>query len=120
MVRCGPAYPIAYYSDQEVAPVELHQEWRRNMLWYQEGGKWLWTYANDPWDFELEPHLASGRLRWVLLGAGEDPPRVRRASESDRCPYVDLPGERGKQVISGGARSFLPLPDGSVPWPFED
>jgi hypothetical protein len=120
MERCGPAYPIAYYSDQEIASLELHQEWRRNMHWYEEGGKWLWTYANDPWDFELEPYVKADKLRWVLLGAGEDPPRVRKSSDGEVFPFLGLPGEREKQCISGGTRSFLPLPDGSFPWPFED
>jgi len=120
MERGGPAYPIAYYSDQDIEPIKLHQEWRRNVHWFEENGESQWTYANDPWDFDLDPYVQADQLRWVLLDAGEDPPVVRKASDGETCPFIGLPGERQKQNISGGARSFLPLPDGSFPWPFED
>ncbi|RLB56733.1 MAG: hypothetical protein DRI90_18475 [Deltaproteobacteria bacterium] len=120
MLRGGPAYPIVYYSDTEIEPIQLHQEWRRNMLWFPKDGESQWTYANDPWDFELEPYVQADQLRWVLLDAGEDPPLVRKASDGETCPFIGLPGEREKQCLSGGARSFLPMPDGSVPWPFDD
>ncbi len=120
MERGGPAYAIAYYSDQFIEPISLHQEWRRNVHWYQEDGESMWTYANSPWDFELEPHVKSDQLRWVLLDTGEDPPLLRKSSDGETCPFIGLAGERQKQVISAGERSFLPLPDGSFPWPFDD
>lgn len=119
MERQGPAFPIAYFSDQQIPAIQLHQEWRRNVHWFENDGEWQWTYANDPWDFELEPYVDSGRMRWVDLSE-EPPPRVRRGTDNDPFPFLNLPGERGKACISGGARSFLPDPDGSVPWPFDD
>ena len=34
--------------------------------------------------------------------------------ESEAFPYMDLPGERRPQVVTGNARLFEPLPDGSI------
>jgi len=120
LVRSGPAYPIAYFSDHAIEPVELHPNWCRTVLWFEQDGQPAWTAANDQWDFELEPYVQSEKLRWVMLDANEDPPRVRRSGDGESCPFVGLPGERLPQRISGGKRTFGELPDGTPPDPFGD
>jgi len=113
------AYPIAYFSDQEIAPQQLHQPWLRDEFWFTDAdGNEGWSIATDPWDFELGPYLETGQLRWVLLD--EPAPRVRRHGvEGDGpCPFADLPGERLPQVFVDGEREFLALPDGGPAVPF--
>lgn len=112
------AFPIAYFSNTEIAPIELHQPWCRKDLWFKDDeGNACWTIANDLWDFDLAPYMAEGRLRWVLLEETE--PRVRSSVNSDGCPFLDLPGERCPQQLVAGEREFLPLPTGEPLNPFE-
>ncbi len=120
MKNGGRAYPLAYYSDSTIEPVDLHQPWCRTEHWFPTAEGEGWTVATDPWDFDLEPYVQSEQLRWVLLDADESPPRVHRASADGPCPFVGLPGERAKQCISGGSRTVLPLPAGEPAWPFDD
>jgi hypothetical protein len=106
------AYPIAYFSDQEIEPALLHQEWCRDAYWFQEAdGNAGWSIANDVYDFDLAPHLAARRLRWVDLA--EERPRVRGAADGP-CPLVGLAGERERQLLSGGERELYGLPTGEV------
>jgi hypothetical protein len=112
------AYPIAYFSDQEIAPAQLHQPWCRDAYWFKDAeGNAGWSIANDVYDFDLAPHLAAGRLRWVDL-AGQ-PPRVCGAADGP-CPLVDLAGDRERQLLSGGERELYGLPNGEVLDPFGD
>jgi hypothetical protein len=111
------AYPIAYFSDQEIAPVRLHQPWCRTTLWFQDaGGRAAWTIANHTWAFDLAPFLRDRRLRWTRLEEAE--PRVYDGAEGGPCPFVDLPGEHRPQQLVAGRRDFLPPPTGEPINPF--
>jgi hypothetical protein len=112
------AYPIAYFSDQPLEPARLHQSWCRDAYWFKDAdGNAGWSIANDPYDFDLEPHLAAGRLSWVDLA--ERPPYVRGAADGS-CPLVELPGDRERQKLCGGERELFGLPSGEVVNPFGD
>jgi hypothetical protein len=125
MVCSGPAYPIAFFSTEEIHPGSLHQEWRRTDMWYDRGGHRLWSVKNDVWDFDLQPFVDDDRLRWVvldtqLLDTQDDPPAVYKASDGHACPFVNLPGERMRQIIFDGGRDLVEPPDGSILNPFEE
>lgn len=112
------AYPIAYFSDQLDPATPMHQSWCRDAYWFKDAdGNPGWSIANDPYDFDLAPHLVAGRLGWVDLA--EPQPRVRRAVDGP-CPLVDLPGDRERQKICGGERELFGLPGGEVIFPFGD
>jgi hypothetical protein len=111
------AFPIAYFSDQEVAPELLHQPWLRDTHWFRdESGRWSWNVANDEYDFELTPYLQKGTLRWTDLT--KDPPVLHKMSERDRFPWFSLQGDRRPQLFSSGKRETLELPTGETPVPF--
>ena len=113
------AWVVSYWSRENIPPVRLHQPWLRVDHWFKnERGKSAWTIANDTWDFELEPYLADGRLRWIQPGDSQQ--RVVSFADKEQCPFVGLPGDRRPQVFSGGARGLAPLPDGSAINPFAD
>lgn len=112
------AYPIAYFSEEEISQTHLHQFWLQQEHWFDLEGKSAWLIANDPWDFELGPWVRSGRLRWIE--PGDPASRVVDGSAGARCPFLDLPGERQPQSIAGGQRELLELPDGTPVDPWED
>lgn len=120
MERSGPAYPIAYFSTEDIHPGSLHQPWRRTDMWYDRDGQRMWNVKNDVWDFELQPWIDDDRLRWVLLGGDDEAPPVHKASDGGSCPYVGLAGERQRQIVFDGGRDFAGLPDGSPLNPFEE
>lgn len=110
------AHTIAYFSNEPIPPDHLHQFWLRLDFWFKtEDGDPSWLIANDPWDFELAPYAADGRLRWVREGA--DGPEIAPADAPN--PYVGLPGERAPQSIGRGERELMDPPDGSPIVPFE-
>jgi hypothetical protein len=111
------AYPIAYFSAEEVPPPGLHQPWCRDELWFtDEEGKDLWIVANDTWDFDLGAYVADGRVRWADLAS--TPPRVLSSSDGASFPYGNLAGERLPQIFTDGERETLALPDGETLVPF--
>ncbi len=113
------AYPIAYFSREEIDSDDLHQFWTRPELWFKnpETGEDGWIIVNDSWDFELGGYLEKGNLRWVapddpkgrVLGAGDGP-----------CPFVGLKGPRQPQVLAEGICELEDPPDDTVPQPFDD
>ena len=112
------AYPIAYFSRDEIHPSKLHQPWTRPDLWFKaESGDSVWTMKNDVWDFDLAPWIERGQLAWVEPGS--DPVRVLDHRSGRPCPYVGLPGVRMQQLIAKGAVSLMDPPDGEMPVPFE-
>jgi hypothetical protein len=113
------AYPIAYFSNQDIAPEELHQPWLRTDHWFQnEEGEWLWTISNDSFDFDLGPYFDAGALCWVDLAAA--PPRLYRQSDGRLCPFINLEGVRRPQMFASGKRNFLEPPSGEPVNPFGD
>jgi hypothetical protein len=112
------AYPIAYFSPETIAPARLHQAWLREDHWFKlENGKTAWLIANDPWDFELQPWIDAGKLRWI---DPDDPDgKVVDGRDGKPCPYVNLPGDRCPQALSNGNRELSDPPDGTPITPFE-
>jgi hypothetical protein len=108
------AWPVSYWSTEELDPKTLHQPWLRDMWWFDLGdGKAGWSIATDPWDFELVKWAAAGKLGWVDLTSPE-PTLVRKDLEF----LEKLPGERRPQLYADGERSFLELPNGARAVPF--
>jgi len=107
------AWPISYWSEQEIDPKDLHQPWLRDTYWFtDDAGNSGWSIANDPWDFDLGKWVSSGQLLWADLDAS--PPRI-----ADPAPLLEpRAGERRPQLLAGGDRQYLPLPDGSRVVPF--
>jgi hypothetical protein len=113
------AYPIAYFSESPIAPRLLHQHWLQQDLWFEVApGKSGWLIANDVWDFELEPWLASGKLRWAETV--EQGLQLVDPASGPACRFVGLEGARWPQSIAGGQREFTEPPDGTPINPYED
>lgn len=106
------AYLTTYWSDEALAPEQLHGPWLRTTYHLPGGG---WSICTDPWDFALRPWLDQGRLMWI---APEDPDWTVR-SGTPGCPYLDLPGHQGQQFISQSALDQTDPPDGKAVMPFE-
>lgn len=113
------AYPIAYFSQEDIPARDLHQPWLRQEMWYEnEDGAVVWAIRDDEWDFELEPYVASGQLMWIQpAGEGHE---VLAHDSGLVCPYLDRPGERLPQSLEDGERVFLELPEGGVVNPFDE
>ncbi len=112
-------YPVGYFSQQTFDPEDLHQHWTRpDLVFTDPDGEEGWTFSTDPWDFDLGPWIASGRLRWIRPGEGK--PVVVGAESGEACPYVGLPGDRRPQLLGGGERVLDELPTGDPPDPFGD
>lgn len=109
------AWPISYWSDQELSPGLLHQPWCRDMFWFlsESTGEEAWSISNAEWDFDLARWAADGKLSWLDLTAPS--PQLQR---TDLEFLAALPGERRPQQFAGGQRTYLELPDGSAMVPF--
>lgn len=108
------AWPISYWSEEKIAPKDLHQPWCRDAYWFPtDSGGAGWSIANDPWDFDLAKWVAAGKLAWVDLAAAE--PKVVRESLDF---LYSLPGDRKPQLLAEGERNLLELPDGAPVSPF--
>jgi hypothetical protein len=111
------AYAISYWCEAQIPPANLHQPWLRQELWFKNSqGVEGWTIANDPWDFSLEPWIAAGKLFWVDPATGG----LFDRNSAVRCPFLGLEGYRQPQLLSGGERTLLDLPDGAILNPFDD
>ena len=109
------AHVIAYFADTTPPLDDLHQHWLRQDLWYpNESGGTSWLTKNDPHDFALAPWIESGQLQWIAPGDAEMTLRTGSAG----CPYLDLHGDPHPQMLSGGERLLLEIPDGSAVDPF--
>lgn len=113
------AYPIVYYSEEEISPRFLHQFWLEQDLWFkQEDGSSSWLIANDIWDFDLVPWVESGKLRWIE--PGDEDSVVLTGTSGKTCPYVGLEGDRLPQILAFGERELIELPDGTPINPYEE
>jgi hypothetical protein len=112
------AYPIGYFSDQEISPLHLHQPWCRTMYWFKdEDGNPVWSVANDEFDFDLLPHVERGKLKWVEL---DHPDSGVFPKDGEVFPWSGLEGDRERQQLVAGERELLGLPTGEVLNPFEE
>lgn len=112
------AWPIAYFTSEEISPAALHQDLTRPERWIKNAdGAELWLVKNDTWDFDLAPWIERGKVRWI------DPARPKLqvlGPEDGPCPYVGLPGDHLPQVLSGGERELDEAPTGDPVQPFEE
>jgi hypothetical protein len=111
------AYPIGYFSHEDVHPSDLHQSWTRGEVWYKVDGQDGWVAMNDEWDFDLAPWIAKGKVRWIR--PGDSTFAVVPANSNEPCPYVGLEGDRLPQFLGDGARDLGDLPNGEPLEPFE-
>ncbi len=88
------AYPIAYFADPMPKPSLLTQPWTKRSFSFESEGELAWTEKNETWDFDLEPWIASGVLRWIAPGDPDFRIVAPPASPPAPCPYVGLPGRR--------------------------
>jgi hypothetical protein len=112
------AYPVVYFSTEEIPQTRLHQFWLQQEHWFEVDGKSGWFIANDIWDFDLEPWVRSGQLRWI--NPGDPKGRVIDGHNGRACPYLGIRGDRFPQSIAFGERELLALPDGTPINPFEE
>jgi hypothetical protein len=105
------AYPVGYFSSEEIRPERLHQHWLRQDLWFKtaDGGT-SWLIQNDPYDYELGPWIEREKLLWIRPGDADA--KLVGKGDGEACPYLGLDGERLPQSISGGERAFLDAPNG--------
>lgn len=104
------AYPIAYFAERRPPPQDLTASWARtNYLYTTQLGEVAWRVENDRWEFELEPWLSSGKLRWST-GEGES----MRLESAKACPYTGLPGDRRPTVLELDQIWFEASPDGGI------
>jgi hypothetical protein len=89
----GVAYPIAYFAPRRPPVQTLTAGWgRTNHVYTTQLGVHGWRAAGEEMDFDLGKWIAAHRLRWCAPGTTQ--------LGDGACPYLDLPGERGSQVIS--------------------
>jgi hypothetical protein len=113
------AYPVVYYSEEEIPERRLHQFWLKAELWLTlESGQSGWLTANDVWDFDLAPWVESGRLRWIAPGNRDMV--VEDGTGGGSCPFIGLRGDRFPQLLAFGTRDLLDLPDGTSIVPYDD
>lgn len=111
------AYPLVYFAPRRPAPSDLTSTWARPTFEYRNAaGDGGWEYASDAWDFDLAPWLPRGKIRWCDPGSNNsrlsaDPP--------DRCPFLNLPGERQAVEIEGAMRHLTGVPDGQPNFPID-
>lgn len=112
------AYPIAYFSDHAIHPRYLHQSWCRTTHWFPNAtGGQSWTIANYAFDFDLQPYAQKKQLRWFDLTT---PEAGVKTIDDEPCPFLDLPGDRERQIIAFGERDLMGLPNGELIAPFDD
>ena len=113
------AHVIGYFTGDKIPTQFLHQDWLRQDLWYpSESGGTSWLTKNDPHDFDLAPWIASGQLLWITPGDAEM--KLCDRTSGVACPYVNLPGDPHPQMLSGGKRLLLEIPDGTKVNPFAE
>jgi hypothetical protein len=112
------AYAIVYFSEADLPHRSLHQFWLRQDYWFEVNGKSSWLIANDLWDFNLQPWINSGKLRWIQ--PNDPKSKILDGRNGELCPFVDLAGDRFPQTISFGKRKLLNLPDGRLINPYDD
>jgi hypothetical protein len=108
------AYPIAYFSSNEIAAAALSPTWRTTTCSFTTpDGRSAWSARSAPWDFELAPWISRGKLRWIV-------PEDEEATLCDagECPYLHLPGERKNQIVTRDRLRLVDPPSGDEPDPF--
>lgn len=103
-VKVGPhdGYPVFYFADPMPTGLVHFNDWGANRHWYTSGdGDWGWERnAEDleALDFDLEPWLASEKLRWIAPGDS----LLTVCTGAADFPYSGIDGPRGWQRIQFG------------------
>lgn len=94
----GPhtGYALSYFSEGPVN-VDPPNEWGLDHA-PLPGGRWSQASDEASYDYELEPWVKAGRLRWIA--PGDTSMKIREGT--DGCPYLGLAGERRVQRIKNG------------------
>lgn len=111
------AYSIVYYADPKPPADLLTSNWGERSYSYIDprSGMAQCDYPNDPWDFELEPWVARGKLLWCVPGSGN----MVLADPQIPCPYLHLPGRREALRVGRDGVVSVGVPDGTLIEPFE-
>jgi hypothetical protein len=112
------AYPIGYFAERRPPGKQLVAGWRRTQHhWDDQLGGSGFRCENDKWDFDLQPWLHQGKVRWTAPGSD----RTTLSNEPwGRCPFLDLPGEHMAVGIYQDKFDYDDPPDGSYVSPYED
>lgn len=117
-LACGyTAFPIAYFSQVRPPTGSLTQPWTKQQYAFQDDhGRPCWSISTDPWDFNLEPWVRCGKLKWI---EPDDPDRkIHQGGDGSAFPYLNLPGRREQLTITGDFLSTSPPPSGEIIDPF--
>lgn len=95
-------WPIVYFGDRDTG-IDLENYWGDNDYYrYDSSGKRLGWKTVIPdirsYDFEIEPWISSGKLRWIA--PGDETMTVRQGLPG--CPYVGLEGPRRLGFVEEG------------------
>jgi hypothetical protein len=112
------AYPIGYFAEKRPPGEQLVAGWRhRHHEWHDQLGEYGSRFENDKWDFDLRPWLEQGKIRWTAPGSD----RTKLVDEPwQRCPYLDLAGERKPVCVYRDRYGYIAPPDGSYISPYDD
>jgi hypothetical protein len=91
------AYPITYFSKIPKKLGQFAPSWKTEFVTIKnENGIEEWNSYNWDIDFNLMPWLEKGKLKWC----DPDTDNTQLSTLSiDKCPYIDLPGERYRVKI---------------------
>jgi len=112
------AYPISYFSKDQPLTRALANPWTKTSCNFIDSkGEPAFTYKTDPWDFELLPWVAKGKIQWIEPG---DSQNILKSWPAEKCPYADLKGLRQRQTIKNGKRYTTPPPNNEEIDPFSE
>jgi hypothetical protein len=110
------AYLMTYYSEKPLHGAFLNQPWGRDTYpIYNLAGEYQgWGYSTWEWDFDIQPWIDQGRVKWIE--PGDDSFTLL---DSGPCPYVGLEGAQYPQIIRDGQIVKGDLPTGAPPDPMD-
>jgi hypothetical protein len=116
---CGyTAFPIAYFATQPSRPGTLVATWRETSYTFTTAdGDSGWNVPTDPWDFDLDPWIEQGKVKWINPG---DPRWTVQSGPPGACPYRNLPGKREQLRIQDSNLWARPTPNNEKMNPFDE
>ncbi len=111
------AFPIAYFSSQPHRG-GLANPWTRNTCTFTlRDGSTSFAIKSDPYDFDLQPWLYAGKIRWIKP---HDPDAVLSKEPPAKFPYSFPAQPRLRQSVVRDKVFTAPLPNNEVYEPFGD
>ncbi|MFN0134934.1 MAG: hypothetical protein ACKVS9_02325 [Phycisphaerae bacterium] len=115
------AYPLAYFAKRRPPVQELTAEWARSIhSWRRTSGEVGWEVPSDVWDFELQPWIDAGKVRWCDPASANQKLAPTASGDATACPYASLPGRRGDIAITLSEFREIGEPDGQPFMPIDD